>query len=149
MRATVLPTRWIRTACAQPPPTPRVGDRSSRRPGRRSGRLAPDLPDDEGDGVVLHVYDAFLQRDDPVVRDDGEGAHRGNGDGFARLEDAHACHAGQSRTSVDFGRARSALAGLAVPPDGQIAGLCRLDPVQDVEDDFAVLVWNVEVLELS
>src|SRR6202012_3377438 len=46
---------------------------------------------------------------------------------------------GQPRPAVDLHRARPALAGLAVPPDGQVAGLSGLQPVQDVEHNPALV----------
>ncbi len=50
---------------------------------------------------------------------------------------AHARHAHQPRHAVDLGGAGAALAGLAVPADGQVAGLLGLDLVNDVEHDHA------------
>src|SRR5262249_61335359 len=41
----------------------------------------------------------------------------------------------QPRPAVDLGAARAALAGLAVPADGQVVGLGRLDAMEHVEDD--------------
>ena len=50
----------------------------------------------------------------------------------------HPRHAHQARQAVDLGRARAALARLAVPPAGQVGGRSGLDPVEDVEDDLAL-----------
>ena len=60
--------------------------------------------------------------------------------GSAVVEDAHARHACETRPAVHLGRARAAVAGLAVPAHGHVRRLRGLDPVQDVEDDLAVLV---------
>src|SRR6185437_14628769 len=45
--------------------------------------------------------------------------------------------------------ARPALARLAVPPDGQVAGLGRLQPVQHVEDDLALVDLDLVVGEFA
>src|SRR5262249_14129570 len=50
------------------------------------------------------------------------------------------------RPSVDLHRAGPALAGFAVPPDGQVVRLRCLQPVQDVQHDLALVhldgVWR-------
>src|SRR5690348_17690724 len=58
-------------------------------------------------------------------------------------------HAGQPGPPVDLHRARPALAGLAVPPDGQVAGLGGLQPVQHVQDDLALVHLDLVVGELT
>ena len=55
----------------------------------------------------------------------------------------------QPRPAVDLGAARAALAGLAVPADGEVGRLGGLQPVDDVEDDLALVDLDVEVLELA
>ena len=47
-------------------------------------------------------------------------------------------HAHQARHAVDLGRARAALAGLAVPAHGEVVGLLGLDLVDGVEHDHAL-----------
>src|SRR6202034_1909905 len=72
------------------------------------------------------------------VADDREGSHRRHGDRpLGQL--VHAGHAHEPGLAVDLGRARPALAGLAVPPAGQVPGLGGLDAVDDVQDDLALL----------
>src|SRR5690606_28156463 len=51
------------------------------------------------------------------------------------------------RPAVDLRAARAALAGLAVPADGEVAGLGRLDAVDRIEDDLALLDLDGEVLQ--
>ena len=67
-----------------------------------------------------------------------ERLHRRHGDGFPRVEQIHPRHTQQPRPAVDLGTARATLTGLTVPPDGQIAGLGRLEAVNHVEDDLAL-----------
>ena len=43
-----------------------------------------------------------------------------------------------ARPAVDLGAARAALAGLAVPAHGEVAGLRGLDAVDRVEHDLAL-----------
>ena len=58
-------------------------------------------------------------------------------------------HAHQPRPAVDLGAARAALAGLAVPAHREVAGLGRLQPVDRVEDDLALLDRDGVVAELA
>src|SRR6202012_74744 len=64
-------------------------------------------------------------------------------------EDRHPRHAGQPRPAVDLHRARAALAGLAVPADGQVARLGRLQPVQDVQHDLALIHLDLVVGQVA
>src|SRR5215831_328983 len=73
---------------------------------------------------------------------DGRYRHR-----LARIEGVHAGHAHEARLAVDLRAARPALARLAVPAAGEIAGLGRLDGVDHVEDDHALLHGHAVVLE--
>ena len=59
--------------------------------------------------------------------------------GLVLGERGHPGHAHQPRPAVDLRAARPALAGLAVPADGEVAGLGGLEPVDDVEDDLALV----------
>ena len=81
------------------------------------------------------------------VTDDRKGAHRRDRDGLVRGQCAHPGHAHQPGPAVDLGAAGAALARLAVPPDGQVRCLGRLDTVDDVEHDLALLRRDVVVLE--
>src|SRR5690606_33359615 len=54
-----------------------------------------------------------------------------------------------ARLTVDLHRAGAALAGLAVPPAGQIRRLGGLQPVDDVEDDLAVVHLHLVVPQLT
>src|SRR6266850_92851 len=83
------------------------------------------------------------------VANQREGPDRRHRDGLAGLEQVHAGHAHEARLAVDLGAARPALAGLAVPPAGEVVGLGRLDPVDDVEDDHALLGLDAIVLEVA
>src|SRR6266702_5664719 len=76
-------------------------------------------------------------------------AQRGHGDRLGLDERGHPGHAHQPWPAVDLGAARAALAGLAVPPDGEVAGLCGLQPVDDVEDDLALVDLDGVVAQLT
>src|SRR5690606_34495853 len=56
---------------------------------------------------------------------------------------------GQPRLAVDLHRAGAALAGLAVPAAGQVRSLGRLQPVDHVEDDLALVDLNLVVGEFT
>src|SRR5215813_5114556 len=73
---------------------------------------------------------------------DGRHRHR-----LARIEGIHAGHAHEARLAVDLRAARAALARLAVPAAGEVARLGRLDGVNHVEDDHALLHGHAVVLE--
>src|SRR5690606_28215640 len=83
------------------------------------------------------------------VLDDGEGPHRGDRDGLVLGEGRHPGHAAQPGLAVDLHGAGAALAGLAVPAHGQVGGLGGLEPVDDVEDDLALVHLDGEVFELA
>src|SRR5699024_3859243 len=51
--------------------------------------------------------------------------------------------------AVDLHRAGAALAGLAVPPAGQVGRLGGLQPVDDVEDDLALVHLDLEVAQVT
>ena len=55
----------------------------------------------------------------------------------------------QPRPTVDLGAARAALAGLAVPPHREVAGLGGLQPVDDVEHHLALVHLDGVVHELA
>ena len=103
------------------------GTRRAARSGRRRERrdLAGLLV------VERHVGDQ--------VPDHREGPHRRDGDRLVLGERRHPGHAQQPRPAVDLGAARAALAGLAVPAHREVAGLGGLQPVDDVEDDLALV----------
>src|SRR4029453_3376198 len=82
------------------------------------------------------------------VADDREGARGVAGDRLAPLEDVQAGHAQQARAAVDLGRAGAALAGLAVPAHGQVAGLGGLDAVDGVQHHLTVLAGHGVVAQL-
>ena len=88
--------------------------------------------------IPAHVGDEVLH-----VR---EGLHGADFDGLAgwRFCDdvTHSCHAHQAWPSVDFSRARAALAGFAVPADGHVGLLVVLDAVQAVEHDHAFVKFQ-------
>src|SRR5215217_297004 len=83
------------------------------------------------------------------VADDREGAQGGDGDRLVPLEDVQAGHAEQAGAAVDLGRAGAALAGLAVPAHGQVAGLGGLDAVDGVQHHLAVLAGHGVVAQLA
>ena len=58
-------------------------------------------------------------------------------------------HAHQRGHAVDLGRARAALAGLAVPAHGEVVGLLGLDLVHGVEHHHALGDLGLVVLELA
>jgi len=63
--------------------------------------------------------------------------HGQDGDGFVLREIVHARFAGQSRTAVDFRRARAALPRFTVPTDGEIGSEVFLNVMKGVENDHA------------
>ena len=83
------------------------------------------------------------------IADHGECPKRRHRDGVGLLEGVHPGHAHQARTPIDLDAARPALAGLAVPADGEIGGLLGLDAVDDVEYDLTLLHLDVVVLEFA
>src|SRR2546425_1344952 len=83
------------------------------------------------------------------VADQREGPDRRHRDRVARLEQVHPRHAHEPGLAVDLGAARAALAGLAVPATGEVVGLSRLDLVDHVEDDHALLGLDAIVLEAA
>ena len=78
-----------------------------------------------------------------------ERAQRGDRDHLVVGERAHPCHAHQPRPAVDLRAARAALAGLAVPAHRQVLGLGLLQPVDDVEDDLALVHLHRVVDEVA
>ena len=62
-----------------------------------------------------------------------------DGDRLARREGRQAGQAHEAGPAVDLGRARTALAGLAVPAHGQVARLAGLHVVDGVEDNLALV----------
>src|SRR5215510_5422183 len=66
---------------------------------------------------------------------------------LARIEGVHPGHAHEARLAVDLRAARAALARLAVPAAGEIPRLRRLDGVDHVEDDHALLHGHAVFLE--
>src|SRR5204863_1498989 len=83
------------------------------------------------------------------IADGRERSQRGHRDGLVLLEHGHARHAAEPGLAVDLHRARAALAGLAVPAHGEVGCLGGLEPVDDVEDDLAVVHLDLEVLQLA
>src|SRR5579875_2988515 len=82
------------------------------------------------------------------VAQDREGAQRGDRDRLARGQAGHARHAHEARDAVDLRAARAALAGLAVPAHREVRRQLRLDAVDDVEHDLALLGRERVVAEL-
>src|SRR5258708_13256974 len=71
------------------------------------------------------------------VFDAREGLHGQDRDGLILREIVHARFAGQARTPVDFGGTRTALAGFAVPANGEIGTEVPLNVMKRVETDHA------------
>src|SRR5438552_4338853 len=91
----------------------------------------------------LERLDLFLHREVPghvrdQVLDQREGLHGLEHDRLFEREVREPAHAHELRDAVDLGRARPALAGLAVPAHGQVGGLLGLDAVDGVEHDHAL-----------
>ena len=102
----------------------------------------------------LELLDALLRPEVPrhvghEILDRRKGAHRLDRDRLGQVELVEPRHAHQARVAVDLGRARSALARLAVPADGQVVGLFGLNLVDGVEHDHALGDRGREVLQLS
>src|SRR5213594_2843073 len=91
--------------------------------------------------VVRHVGDE--------IADQREGPDRRDADGLAGREGVHPGHAHEPRLAVDLRAARAALAGLAVPPAGQVARLGGLQAMDHVEDDHALVEVDVVGLEFT
>src|SRR5437773_7576949 len=89
--------------------------------------------------VVGHVGDE--------VANEREGPDRRDRDRVAGLEQVHPGHTHETGLAVHLGAARSAFAGLAVPPAREIVGLSRLDLVDHVQHDHAFLGLDLVVLE--
>src|SRR5256885_7612529 len=83
------------------------------------------------------------------VADHREGTQWGDRDGLVLLVHRHAGHATEAGLAVDLHRAGAALAGLAVPPHREVRRLGGLEPVDDVEDDLALVHLDLEVLQLA
>src|SRR5438552_14954061 len=83
------------------------------------------------------------------VADGRKAADRRHRDRLALLEEIHPRHAQEARLAVDLGAARAALAGLAVPAHREVAGLRRLDAVDDVEHHHARARLDLVFLEVA
>src|SRR5881396_3019727 len=83
------------------------------------------------------------------VADQGERADRRHRDGLALGEEFHAGHAHEPRPPVDLGAARAAFARLAVPADGEVRRLGRLDAVDHVQHHHPFLGLHAIVPELA
>src|SRR5205085_5693459 len=79
----------------------------------------------------------------------GKGLHRLDGHGLLQRKRVQTRHAHELGHSVNFSRARAALAGLAVPSYGEIVGLLGLDPVNGVEHHHSGGYFGGIVLKLS
>src|SRR5256712_13216108 len=96
------------------------------------------------DGLRLLVVEGHVG---DQILDHREGLDRGDRDDLARRERVHPGHAHEPGVTVDLGAARAALAGLAVPADGEAGRGLRLDPMHDVEDDHPLVGLDGVVLE--
>ena len=83
------------------------------------------------------------------ILDQREGLHGLDGDRLIERQRVQARHAHELRHAVDFGRARAALAGLAVPAHREIVGLLGLDLMNGVEHHHAFGDLGGVVLELA
>jgi len=71
------------------------------------------------------------------VFDDGKGFEGRDGDGLVERERVHTRFTGEAGTAVDFGGAGATFGGFAIPANGEIGRLMRLDGVERVENDHA------------
>src|SRR5262249_41002192 len=78
-----------------------------------------------------------------------EGVHRLHCDGLCQIQVIQARHAHQTGTTIDFSRARSALARLAIPADREIGRPRRLDAMYDIENDHARFDFGLVVFEVA
>src|SRR6266853_338837 len=98
---------------------------------RGVGRPRLELADARlGPKVPRHVGDE--------ITDGWKRAHRLDGNALRQVELIQARHAHQSRIAVHFRRTGTALSGLAVPADGKVVRLLRLDLVNGIEHDHAI-----------
>ena len=81
------------------------------------------------------------------IPDQRKRAHRLERDRLRQIELVQPGHAHQPRVAVHFGRAGSALAGLAVPADGEVVRLLGLDLMHGVEHDHPLGHLGRVVLE--
>src|SRR5262249_46604791 len=75
--------------------------------------------------------------------------HGFDGHGFIEGQRVQAGHAHQFRHAVDFGRTGTAFARLAIPADGKITGLFRLNLMDGIENHHAGGDLGLVLLELS
>src|ERR1700760_3529313 len=78
-----------------------------------------------------------------------DGSRMNDGMAPPRGERRHPPHAAEPGHAVDLHGAGAALAGLAVPPDGEIGRLRCLQPVQHVKDDLTLVDLDLVVLQLT
>src|SRR5690606_25918252 len=94
--------------------------------------------------------DLVVERDvGHQVLDDRERPDRADVDRLVLGEGTHPGHAHQPWLAVDLGAPRTALARLAVPPAREVARLRRLDAVDDVEDDLALVHLDRVIAEAA
>ena len=91
----------------------------------------------------LERLDGLLDAEVPAdirdqVANEWERAHWFHGDHLVRRQRVHARHAHQAWFTVDFRRARAALAGLAVPAACQVRRLLRLNAMHAVKEHHAL-----------
>jgi len=83
------------------------------------------------------------------VFDDGKGFERRDSDGLVERERVHTRFTSEARTAVDFGGAGATFGGFAIPADGEIGRLMRLDGMERVEDNHAGSERNLVVDRLA
>jgi hypothetical protein len=88
---------------------------------RRNFRVHFVIPADIGDEIL----------------DERERFHRVDDDWLVERERIHASLAGEARAAVDFSGAGAAFGGFAIPADGEVGRLMRLNGMKRVEDHHA------------
>jgi hypothetical protein len=91
-------------------------------------------------GTRLEGRDLLIHSEVPgdvshQILDDGECLHWKDGDGLIQWKRVHACLASEPWTAIDLGRTRAAFARLAIPANGEVWRLVRLDRMQRIEHD--------------
>jgi hypothetical protein len=107
---------------------------------RRVGRTRPEF-------LYSFFYAIVYRHVGNQVADYREGFHRLQRDWLSFRHIAHARHTHELGQSVDLGRAGSAFSGFAVPTDGEIRSLLRLDLVDGIQHDHPFRDFSVVLSE--
>src|SRR4051812_32062371 len=108
----------------------------------RIGRTRPEFPD----GLLYFEVPGNVGDQIPDYR---EGMHGLENDRHLLAKIAEPGHAHEFGHAIDLSGTRAAFACLAIPPHGQVGRLLRLNAVNGIENDHALVDWSDEILELT